>query len=150
MTATACSSRIARGRRERQVLASDGLYTRVSTWSPDGTRVAFSRGDHAAPDRDIFSIRIDGTDMTNITRSPSLDAFGPKGSPDGTRIAFTAYDHTPTTLNDSTSNVWIMNPDGSGQRDLTRRPGTPSKVPTTGRRTAASFFGARAAPLICS
>lgn len=51
-------------------------------WSPDGSRIAFTRNDN------IYSIRPDGGGLTQLT---SGGGTHPAWSPDGTRIAFTSY-----------------------------------------------------------
>lgn len=61
------------------------------TWSPDGTRIAFSR--QAAPpegDAEIFIINADGSGEQQITDNAS-DDFWPAWSPDGSRIALSRW-----------------------------------------------------------
>ena len=53
-----------------------------STWSPDGTRLAFYRG--PSGDRDIFVINVDGTGLERLTDGG--DNLGPTWSPDGNWI----------------------------------------------------------------
>jgi len=77
------------------------------TWSPDGTRIAFSR------DYDIWVMDADGTDQVNLTDSPELDEYEPDWSPDGNKIAFTEG---------SSSDIWVMNADGSRRANLTNTP----------------------------
>jgi len=56
--------------------------TWMPTWSPDGTRIAFTS-------KDLWTIRTDGTDLTRITDLPEGEfAFDPSWSPDGSRILF--------------------------------------------------------------
>jgi TolB protein len=54
-------------------------------WSPDGTRIAFSRT--VDGNMDIYVIRHDGTQLTRLTNHPDADDE-PSWSPDGNRIAF--------------------------------------------------------------
>ena len=56
---------------------------------------------------DIFVIRPDGSDLTELIGGPMLDA-GPAFSPDGTTIAFSR--EGPITHH---SDLWLMNADGS-------------------------------------
>lgn len=83
--------------------ARDGSYLddREPEWSPDGSRIAFSRGDPRSGTYRIFTIAPNGNALTQITggrfdRSPTW-------SPDGTRIAFRRG-----------AKLWVVNLDGSG------------------------------------
>ena len=67
-------------------------------WSPDGTRLAFSR------DNQIHVVRRDGSEMVTLTTSGWN--FFPRWAPDGKRLAWNS------TLGDS-SGIWIANVDGS-------------------------------------
>ena len=72
-------------------------------WSPDGTRIAFSR------DGDIYVMNADGSGQTRLTNSAS--AGSPTWSPDGTKIAFVRPDGDYPDLYQE---IAIMNADGTG------------------------------------
>lgn len=72
-------------------------------WSPDGTKLAFSRGDAGTGTVHVFVMNADGTGVTQLT-STSLNDFSAAWSPDGTRIGFTRN-----------GEIWVMNADGTGQ-----------------------------------
>ena len=77
------------------------------TYSPDGSRVAFVRGN------EIYVANADGSGTPrNLTNSPLLDG-NPAWSHDGSRIAFQRRG------TDNIYNIWTMNADGTGQRQLT-------------------------------
>jgi TolB protein len=59
---------------------------------------------------DVWTINADGTDLTRLTHSPAFE-FDPSWSPDGTQIAYRSD-------RGDESEIWIMNPDGTGQRRL--------------------------------
>jgi hypothetical protein len=61
--------------------------------------------------RSIFVMDADGGNPVRLTTEETNDFAGP-WSPDGRRIAFTRFGLT-------TSDIWVMNRDGSGQSDLT-------------------------------
>lgn len=78
-----------------------GEFTPV--WSPDGTKIAFSR---SYDDEGIYSMDADGTDQVNLTQTND-DGF-PSWSPDGTQIAF-------SRLTSYTNMIYVMDADGSDQ-----------------------------------
>ena len=82
---------------------------RSPTWSPDGTRIAFSSvRDPGSPNpSDIFSINPEGSDLRRLTWN--LDAQFPAWSPVGARIAYTSF----------SGNIFVMAADGSDVRQLT-------------------------------
>ena len=81
----------------------------------------------------------DGGNVRRLTNHPRMD-YWPAWSPDGKRIAFTSN-------RDGNYEIYVMNADGSGQRNLTRhaaqdnlrRPGRPtaSRSPSSPTATAA-------------
>ena len=81
-------------------------------WSPDGTRIAYTR-DILPGERDdeyeIMIVGADGSDPFKLTD----DGIGPVWSPDGTRIA---YDHIHRR-------IYVAEADGSSTRQLVRGQG---------------------------
>lgn len=79
-------------------------------WSPDGDQIAFT-GYESEDTSDIYTINVDGAELTRLTDSPDSDMF-PVWSPDGSQIAFVSdregYDA-----------IYIMNADGSGAMRIT-------------------------------
>ena len=78
-------------------------------WSPDGTKIAFSR--FVDTRFQIFVINADGTDAKQLTFGDSA-ATGAAWSPDGQRIAFTRCA--------ASCDIYVMNADGRAGRRLTR------------------------------
>jgi Tol biopolymer transport system component len=76
-------------------------------------RIAFV-SNRDANDLEIFAVNSDGTDLTNLTKSPGADDT-PAWSPDGSKIAFGSY-------RDGNWEIYVMNPDGSGPTRLTTDP----------------------------
>jgi Tol biopolymer transport system component len=80
-------------------------------WSPDGTRIAFNASVDLGPNR-IYTMRADGTDVVQLPAGTY-----PRWSPDGRRIVFLSPPHDGVT-----SDIFLMNADGSGVTNLTRSP----------------------------
>ncbi|MGB7924484.1 MAG: hypothetical protein WCF57_14680 [Pyrinomonadaceae bacterium] len=72
-------------------------------WSPDGTKIAFSRG---YDDPGIYVMDADGSDQVNLTET-NYDGY-PSWSPDGTKIAFSRFAN-------NTDMIYVMDADGSDQ-----------------------------------
>jgi TolB protein len=93
-------------------------------WSPDGQKIAWlSRGPHGTG-ADIFVMNADGSDQHDLTPKPGHRG-APRWSPDGRAILFTAVPpgQPPSASGWPYSDVYVMNADGSGQRNLTHTPG---------------------------
>jgi TolB protein len=115
-----------------------------SQWSPDGTRIAFTRVSRIGRAA-VFMIGVDGTGLRRLTPW-RLDAASPDWSPDGTRILFnTHFDPRPG----QSANLYSMRPDGSRRRALTQHRGgrahsfRPSWAPDGSRIVFARYAPAR-------
>ena len=73
-------------------------------WSPDGSQIAFVSNDNGWGD--ITVINADGTGEQLL-----VDGIEPAWSPDGSLISFTSLG--------GSNDIYVMNPDGSDQRQLT-------------------------------
>lgn len=101
-------------------------------WSPDGTRIFFNSERVASePDApqtgedvvDIFSIRLDGSDLTRHTWCRSECSY-PSLSSDGTTLLYRRvfWDKGKDGVRTRNSEVVIANVDGSDERNLTKDP----------------------------
>ena len=92
------------------------------SWSPDGSRVAFSVITQKALDNGlvetmaIWTVGADGKGARRLTRGNVQDA-APTWSPDGRRIAFM---RSPAA--GGRSDLWVVGADGRGVHELTRSP----------------------------
>ena len=91
------------------VTSGPGL-DRFPTWSPDGRRIAFRRD--TGVQSDIFVV-VPGAAAQPVTTGALADQAA--WSPDGTRIAF-------VSTRDGNDEVYVMNADGSAQRNLSVNP----------------------------
>jgi Tol biopolymer transport system component/pimeloyl-ACP methyl ester carboxylesterase len=105
-------------RRLTTALAGKDAFDTESQWSPDGTRVAFTRV-KSPKEAAIFTVKTDGTDLKQLTPY-KLDAASPDWSPDATKIAFNTYwDQHPG----KSANVYTVHPDGTGMTAITHHRG---------------------------
>jgi Tol biopolymer transport system component len=94
-------------------------YDFQPAWSPDGTKIAFSRQEILGAGN-IYIMDADGTGvtrLTNVTQRASWDTE-PDWSPDGSKIVFF-----------QNGGIWIMNPDGTAQTQLTSDAQSPTWSP---------------------
>jgi len=101
----------------------------LPTWSPDGSRIAFISGDDT--EWDVYVMNADGSGQTKLTAGDGTDVFGEPmvgfkpnpWSPDGKQLAFnrtTFLGPGETEGQVKTSvQIYVVNPDGSGQKSLT-------------------------------
>lgn len=87
-------------------------------WSPDGTQIAFV-SDRAGT-RNIWVINADGSGLRRVTNAPGNQNH-PSFSPDGSRIVLSqgVYSKVGAGSLYVGSNLWIVNANGTGLRQLT-------------------------------
>ncbi|MGH7614846.1 MAG: TolB family protein [Gemmatimonadales bacterium] len=108
-------------------------YDAEGTLSPDGQTIVFTSLRNG--DLDIYTMRTDGTQLKRLTHTLGYDG-GPFFSPDGKLIVYRGSH--PATAADSAEyrtlldqhqvrptrmDIWVMNADGSNQRQVTTLPG---------------------------
>ena len=104
-------------------------YDAEATVSPDGRRIVFTSTREG--DLDIYTMNVDGSDVRRLTTTLGYDG-GPFFSPDGSQIVYRAFH--PAAAQDSADyrallaehlirpsrmELWVMNADGSNQRQVT-------------------------------
>ena len=124
-------------------------------WSPDGRRLAFVRVRYGVGDRllgfgDIYLVNADGSGLRRLVRAisplvrmPGGPTWGfsanPAWSPDGRRIAFVSN-------RDGSDDIFVVNADGSGLRNLTRSRGNDHDPVWSPDGRVIAFQGHRARP----
>src|SRR5687767_954157 len=110
-------------------LTNYDVYTAEGVLSPDGRRIVFTSLKDG--DLDIYTMNVDGTDVRRLTTTPGYDG-GPWWSPDGTQIVYRAWHPADSALasyrallaerlvRPNRMELWVMNADGSNQRQITR------------------------------
>jgi Tol biopolymer transport system component len=93
-------------------LAHPGDRAPAAVWSPDGQRIAFW------DDFAIYVVNRDGSGLRRLTRN----AFeGPSWSPDGRKLLFLRARHQKSRPRWQGGDLWVINADGTEQRNLTPR-----------------------------
>lgn len=107
-----------------------GVYTAEGVLSPDGRKLVFTSLKDG--DLDIYVMNIDGSGLRQLTHDLGYDG-GPWWSPDGRQIVYRAF-HPQTDsavavykgllaqrlVRPNKMDLWIMNADGSDQRQITK------------------------------
>ena len=111
---------------------------RSTRWSPDGRQILFDSnraqpGPTPPSNNDVYKMNRDGSGITRLTTNAGNGLPGSatdqlaQFSPDGTKIVFDTNRHRdpePPPNGTANSEVYTMNPDGSGERRVTNQPGT--------------------------
>ena len=100
------------GSDRKKLIAEEGGDS-APTWSPDGSKIAFSS--YRDGKGDIYVMNADGSDVKKIT-DDEFGEVGPTWSPDGSRIAF-------SSRRDHRSYIYVINADGSNLTRITESRG---------------------------
>jgi TolB protein len=110
-------------------------------WSPDGEQIAF------ASDREgELRIFVMGADGSGVRRVSDIWGEYPAWSPDGTQIAFASHVGGMSLHGDPNYDVFVVNTDGSGLRQLTESPAYDMYPTWSPDGTRIAFHSTRATP----
>ena len=95
---------------------NDNDFESRPSWSPDGTRIAFSAFRFLVGNEEIYVMDAEGNGPINLTQH-EMDDDCPSWSPDGSKIAFSSK--PAEVIAAAAYNIFVMNADGTGRRNLT-------------------------------
>lgn len=98
----------------------------IPAWSPDSTQIVFPFQEGDQPN--LYRINVDGTHLQRLTHTPGAGNVNPAWSPDGQHIVFRS------DRAGDTSEIYVMNEDGSNQQRLTTGGGIEPSWSPDGRR----------------
>ena len=107
------------GGKLQNLTRTPNLYEYEPSWSPDGKYIAFNVGDNAG----IFIMAADGS---NIRQFTSERDYEPCWSSQGRHIAFERIVNPDAPLDNRNRDIFIINLDGAGLRNLTNHPANDS------------------------
>jgi Tol biopolymer transport system component len=97
-------------------VTNDGNWNRNAGWSYDGSKIVYEVRNGAGG---IWTMDSDGDNKKQLTFFPTR-AFGPAFSPDGTHIVYADYGVGEVDTGLVGIEVWVMNVDGTGNRQITK------------------------------
>ena len=112
----------------------DTIEAFTAEWSPDGTRLVFvdSSCDTC---QDLWVIDADGSNLTQLTKTPNEAEFRPGWSPDGRKIVFASIPITAEYPDgDAPADIWVMRADGKNRTNITNTPTFNERAPDWGPR----------------
>ena len=120
-------------------LTSGSAINCCPSWSPDGTKIAFSYSpgfvinNLMAPYK-IDTMNADGSDRARLTDNSAID-LNPSWSPDGSMIAFSSDRDGKMGRWTVPNEIYVMNADGSNQTRLTNNPADDTEPSWSPRRS---------------
>ena len=97
--------------RQRRQLTHTPEFEQHPSWSPDGTKILFTRGD-VMSNIDVFAMDADGGNARRLTEHRDRDERA-SWSPDGRSIAFVSQ-------REGAVEIWLMDADGGNKTKLVR------------------------------
>jgi hypothetical protein len=76
---------------------TQNLALELPAWSPDGTKIAYTRIDEGFSVRELWIVNADGSNPARVTLDADVSPMEPRWSPDGTRVSFTSLTSSPNS-----------------------------------------------------
>ena len=116
-----CVHDLTTGQRSVVVPATDDWpWVESSSWSPDGSSIAFTRisadGDGDTSNTQVWTVHADGTGIAAVPGTAPL-GIDPLWSPGGTSIMYTEY-HGGRSDGEYSGDVWLVHPDGTARTSV--------------------------------
>lgn len=115
----------------KRLFLRDNAWDSNPTWSPDGKQIAFERGTasggYGKPSTGIFIS--DGVSLRKLIDDQHGFAWSPAWSPDGRRIAFEDTRNGRHFEYGRTSDIYVINVDGTHLRQITHDPNADDEYP---------------------
>jgi Tol biopolymer transport system component len=109
-------------------------------WSPDGSKLTFDRGNPPNYEmHDIFTMAPDGSNLSNLTKTPGIDELYPDFSPDGSQLCFFRSGYGRPLS--SPTGIYVMDADGSNPSRLSDEEGPPTPCAWSTDGTKIAFTG---------
>jgi TolB protein len=92
-----------------------GVDDNAAEYSPDGRRIVFSSTRHHGQ-HDLFVMNANGSGVTRLGGAAELDDVFPRWTRDGRQVVFQTF---PGATGTPREDIWLVNADGTGRRQLT-------------------------------
>lgn len=118
-------------------LTADSLEACTPDWSPDGEEIVFNDNVcGTCPASDIQAVDADGGSVRRLTDTPTENDFRPGFSPNGKKVVFASETVTdPDLFTTLPADIFVVNVNGTGIRNVTNSPNFQDRAPDWGTRT---------------
>ncbi|MFN8419428.1 MAG: protein kinase [Anaerolineae bacterium] len=102
------------GSNQSQIRTFDGADNLAFAWSPDAQQIVFQS--NVSGWFRLYTVDLNGGEPVQITDNSDYNVYNADWSPDGTKLVYESE-------SGGDLDIWVINIDGTGARNLSRRPG---------------------------